>query len=259
MASLLNMTIPAIRYLGIVDTRGSSINKPPIPLGKTNIPYNVAKLNYSKLYHRGSPLVLIYHTHTTECYKYEPAQINYRSRDFDVGVVSIGNLIAKTLYEEYDVETLQIFDVYDDPEYNGAYDRSLTGIQDALAKYPSIKYIFDVHRDAPPETETGMTAFTATIDGKSAVKIETVVAEKAVYFEQNLAFADQIENAMNAMYPGLFKRQVIMPYYYNQFLQPQSLLFEVGGCYDSPEAARYSAILLSRVLGETIGKRSKTE
>lgn len=38
--------------------------------------------------------------------------------------------------------------LYDYPAYNGSYDRSKAAVRDWLAKYPTIRIILDVHRDA---------------------------------------------------------------------------------------------------------------
>ena len=38
--------------------------------------------------------------------------------------------------------------LYDYPSYTGAYDRSGAAVEQWLAKYPTIKIVLDVHRDA---------------------------------------------------------------------------------------------------------------
>ena len=38
--------------------------------------------------------------------------------------------------------------LYDDPAYDGAYERAADAIRGYLAKYPTLSFVLDVHRDA---------------------------------------------------------------------------------------------------------------
>jgi hypothetical protein len=67
-----------------------------------------------------------------------------------------------------------------------------------------------------------------------------------------MVFSQEIKAMMDTMYPTLYKRQIEIAYYYNQFIQPNSILLEVGSNFNTPEEGRYTAVLVGRTLGELI-------
>ena len=100
-----------------------------------------------------SPLVLILHTHTTEAYNDEgeyyesPLSEFARSHDENKNVIRIGQTIAKILNQN-GIPTIHVKSYHDDISYNDAYANSERTIKSYLEKYPTIKYVFDIHRDA---------------------------------------------------------------------------------------------------------------
>ena len=100
----------------------------------------------------GAPLVLIMHTHGSEAYTpAEPADFvsegTYRSSDPAYSVIGVGDAMAATL-SEYGISVVHDRTLYDDPLYDGSYERSAQGVTAYLEKYPTIAYVLDVHRDA---------------------------------------------------------------------------------------------------------------
>jgi hypothetical protein len=75
-------------------------------------------------YHNGEPLVVIYHTHTTESYNADPSATTYRSTDPTQNMVTIGAIVSQILYEEYGIQVLHITETFDQP-YDTAYEKSL--------------------------------------------------------------------------------------------------------------------------------------
>ena len=56
--------------------------------------------------------------------------------------------------------------LYDYPEYAGAYDRSLAGIDRYLKEYPSIRFVLDVHRDAIEASDGSQVKVVSEIEGQ---------------------------------------------------------------------------------------------
>ena len=98
------------------------------------------------------PQVLIMHTHATETYRlnqglWYPADSTGRSTDLTVNMAAVGAEMARVL-NEAGVNTLQDTTLHDYPSYTGSYGRSNATVRRYLEKYPSIKIVLDVHRDA---------------------------------------------------------------------------------------------------------------
>lgn len=260
LSQMIKLAIPAIDF---INGETPDLNEPDPPDDssqpvKPDYNIDVERLDYKQQYHKGKPLILIYHTHTTEAYIIEEKPKSYRSTDFDIGVVSVGKLMAQTIYEDYGIEVLHITDIFDQP-YNGAYDRSYKAIQNALKKYPSIKYMFDVHRDGLNQSDTNRAAYYAKIEGNPAAKVAIVLGVKSEYTDQNTKFASLVSGKMNDMYPGLYKKLIKKEYYYNQYIIPNSILLEVGSNLTTPSEARTTATMVGKVLAEVVKNKEGSQ
>lgn len=203
------------------------------------------------------PQVLIMHTHATESYELEAngwfdPEYTARRTDTTLNMVSVGAEIAAKL-NAAGIVTLQDATLHDYPSYNGSYERSNATVRAYLQKYPSIKVVLDVHRDAI-ETNGQRVAAVAEIDGVNAAQIMLICgADKngnLPNFKQNLGFAAAFENAMESRYPGL-TRPVLFDYrYYNQDLTTGSLLIEIGSHGNTLAEAQYTGRLVGTAMAE---------
>ncbi|WP_138268739.1 stage II sporulation protein P [Anaerofustis stercorihominis] len=218
---------------------------------KMNDDKTVSKVN------DGKPLVLIYHTHATESFKDKTSKGTYRSRENDENMVSVGEEMAEVLEKEYGIICIHDTSLHDYPSYNAAYDNSLESAEKILKENPSIKYVFDIHRDGLPSSNNNE-KYNGKVGSKSAAKVMTVLGMNHKNSSKNLSFANKINKQFSSMYPdinlGIIKRE---PYRYNQWLSPNSLLFEIGSNLNNLEEAKYSAKLLGRVVGEVIKEDMK--
>ncbi len=206
------------------------------------------------------PQVLIMHTHTTESYfpftgDYYDKTYSSRSTDNTQNMVAVGNKIEEEL-KKAGIGVIHDTTQHDYPSFNGAYDRSAVTVQNYLKKYPSIKIVLDVHRDAIISGDT-VTAPVADVNGKTAAQVMIVngcANENINYpnFLQNLSFSAALENQMEGDYPGL-TRPVLFDYRkYNQHLTTGSILLEVGGHGNTLEQATYSGELIGASLGKLL-------
>ncbi len=202
-------------------------------------------------YHNGNPLILIYHTHTTESYCEDISSNVYRNTDNNKNMVMIGDIVAKVLYEEYGIEVLHLRETFDVP-YDGAYDRSLEAAQQRIASYPSIKYSFDIHRDGLSATEEGKKIYSTDIEGVASAKVMIVLGNQADNYPDNLAFSELLSSHMQSMYPPLYRSTIEKQYKYNQFITDKCLLFEVGSNLSTYEEAQNSAVFLARSLANAV-------
>ncbi len=203
------------------------------------------------------PLVLIMHTHTTECYMKEASdsyssETPQRSTDLSETVVAAGEIIAEML-AEYGISSVHDQTVHDYPAYTGAYDRSQETVIDYLERYPSIQIVIDVHRDAI-EAEGIRYAPVAEINGRSAAQVMIIVGNHNVpRFRYNLRLASLLQGKMESLYPGLTRPLLVADRNYNQDLTKGSILVEMGASANSFDEAMYAAELVGISLAQLLG------
>ena len=208
------------------------------------------------------PQILIMHTHATEDYRlsaglwYRPGD-GSRTTDRDLNMCAVGRVMADTL-NAAGLNTLHDETLNDYPSYTGSYANSRAVVQQYLARYPSIKVVLDVHRDAI-ETENGSRmAPVCTVDGRQAAQVMIIcgcdngTTVQLPDWRQNLRVAAAWERAMEGMYPG-FTRPVLFSYrFYNQDLTTGSLLIEIGGHGNNLNEALYAGQLAAKGLAAAL-------
>ncbi|MBE6038720.1 MAG: hypothetical protein E7218_05880 [Anaerofustis stercorihominis] len=239
----------------IPDNTGSNTNDKIPDNNNTNMStsrYENISSDYSKL-HNGKPKVLIYHTHTTEAYLTSPdaKPSSWRSTDPKKNLITVGSVVSQVLHDEYGIEVLYLSEIFDQP-YTGAYSKSYDAAEAAIKKYPSIEYVFDIHRDGLANKEGNRDIYLTNIEGQDCASIMFVLSTESPYIDEMRVFAKQIKNKMNTLYPTLFRRNMDRNYCYNMVFSPNSMLFEVGSNLTTVSEARTSAVFLGRTLGEII-------
>ena len=210
--------------------------------------------------HSDEPQVLIYHTHTTESFEpfvrdYYDASFNYRTTEETKNMVMVGNAIAKQL-EEADITVIHDTTIHDYPSYNGSYDRSAVTIRNILEKYPSIKVILDIHRDAVSADGIAYQPF-VEIDGKEAAQIMIISGcddgtMNMPDYLQNFRLASLFQKQIESDYKGL-TRPILFDYRkYNQNLSTGALLFEIGSHGNTLEQVQYSGELVGKSIARAL-------
>lgn len=206
------------------------------------------------------PTVLIVHTHTTECFQsassaYYDAACPTRTRDCSRNMVAVGDALVNSLAKN-GITAVHDCTVHDYPAYSGAYDRSEDTIRAALEKYPSIRIVIDLHRDAIENADGTRIAPVADINGRSAAQFMIIAGCDDGRFNmpdymENFRLACLIQNTAEEMYAGL-ARPVLFDYRnYNQHITTGSLLIEVGSHGNSLDEALYTGELLGDILALT--------
>ena len=206
------------------------------------------------------PLVLIMHTHTTESYEpyirdYYDDSFSSRTTDLEKSVAAVGGKIAEQL-EAAGIGVIHDETVHDYPQYTGAYDRSAKTVEEYLEKYPSIKIVIDVHRDAIEEDSVRY-APAVDINGKSAAQVMIICGCTNVpQYRYNLRVAARLQSAMESDWQGLTRPILFDERNYNQEMTHGSFLIEMGSNANSLDEALYSGELVGKSLARVIHELS---
>lgn len=204
------------------------------------------------------PQVLIIHTHTTETFMSEDRDYYTdkdlsRTNDNEKNMVKLGSIVAKKL-NDAGIVTIHDTTVHDYPKYDGSYSRSAETVCNNLKKYPSIKIVIDMHRDAIASGENDKVKLTTEINGKKAAQIMLVMGSQSgsvtnfPNWQENLKFAVRLQQKIEQKYPSLARSISLMSRNYNESLTTGSMLIEIGTDGNTLEEVSYSAELLGEAL-----------
>ncbi len=206
------------------------------------------------------PIVLIYHTHGTEGYA-EEGKTSYakknlpRSTDTSKNVVAVGEALAQTLVS-LGVPTYHCKTMFDKGDYNHAYQNSRAGVDEILKQYPSIRYIFDLHRDAL--SGDGVTYKVLTYDESTPIaQVMLVVGTDSAgadhgNWRENFAFAVDVQYLMTKRLSNIMRPICIKNSSYSQELSPRAMLIEIGTCVNTLSEAKEAALILGQTLAAYI-------
>lgn len=133
--------------------------------------------------------------------------------------------------------------------YNYSYVASRYFIKEELTKN---KYdlIIDLHRDAASKERT-----TTTIDGKKYAKVMFVIGKKNSAYKKNYEVAQTLNDMIKEKYPDLTRGILLQSGsnvngIYNQDLNENIILIELGGNYNAYEEVKNTIDLISVIIGE---------
>ena len=207
------------------------------------------------------PQILILHSHGSEAYSQNDGDLYvesdpFRTTDCTHNVVRVGEEMAE-VFRSHGFQVVHDTNLYDYPAYNGAYERSQAAVADYLEKYPTIKIVLDVHRDALVGTDGAIYKLVSQENGEKVAQVMLVVGTDAgganhPNWANNLALAIRFQKELLSDYVTLARPIVLRSSSYNQQLSPGSLLVEVGGhgntLTEALSGARLFAESVSQVL-----------
>lgn len=205
--------------------------------------------------HDAAPQVLIIHTHGSEAYTMPEGQ-GYvstgtcRTSDTTKNVVRVGDEIA-TVLSSYGISVLHDRTLYDDPLYEGAYGRSLAGIEAYLEKYPSLTFILDIHRDAVEDAQ-GRQYKLISQEEPNAAQLSFVMGSNHEGWQENLKLAIATAEAIREDYPTMMRPITLRNSNYNQHKSLGSMLVEVGAAGNSLDEALNSARIFSDAFAKVL-------
>ncbi len=203
--------------------------------------------------------VLVVHTHGTEAYTPEGVTSDSiddpyltRSDDNEENVVSVGKVFAEEL-EKCGIKTLHYDIAIDEESYTEAYENSAAVIKQLLKKHPSIKYVFDIHRDGVMLSSGEKAKVVCEINGQTAAQVMFVVGTDTLgqehdSWQDNLTLAVKLQLRLEDRFQEFTRPISIKQGAYNQQYSPMGLLIEFGSDGNTLAEAKYSAKMLAREL-----------
>ncbi len=212
-------------------------------------------------YGKESPVVLIIHTHGTEAYAEDGANTysqkdNCRTKDVSKNVVAVGAVMAE-YFESVGIPTLHCGEMFDAESYTDAYERSSAVVREFTAIYPSIQYVFDVHRDSVIDSDLTKLRPVTVLDGKPTAQFMCVIGtdERTGFHKEwrtNLAFACQLQSRLWGKCDSLPRRMSVRSASFYQNYAPGSLLLEIGSCGNTLTEAKNCAKAVAEELAKMI-------
>lgn len=201
------------------------------------------------------PQILIMHTHATEDYRlsaglwYRPGD-GARSTDRSINMCAVGRVMADTL-NAAGLNTLHDETLNDYPSYTGSYANSRAVVQQYLEKYPSIKIVLDVHRDAI-EDRAGHQYKVITREDPHCAQISFVMGSNNDHWLENVKLAVAVQQKLTDMSPTLMRPLTLRNSNYNQHLTTGSMLVEIGTAGNSLDEALRAAGLFAAGFAQVI-------
>ena len=193
--------------------------------------------------------VVLYHTHNAETYL--PSAGVSKVSGQNGGVVQAAGVLQTNLQQTYGIRTVHSTELHDYPNWNRSYQNSRDTVQQLLKRYPDVKAVFDIHRDAG---FTSKEPTTTVINGKKAARIMLVIGANHENWKANLAFARELETVCDTLYPGLLRENIHIKETgrYNQQIHPHAVLLEIGSDLNTQQEADYALECFSRVVYEVL-------
>lgn len=201
-----------------------------------------------------NPIVYIYNTHQLEEYN----KTNLEEYNIKPNVLMASYILREYLNRNNIKTVVETADITDFLNVNGwnyskSYNASRFYLDEAIKKYPNLKLIIDLHRDAIEYNVS-----TVTINDKKYAKVLFIVGLDYENYQPNLDLANSLNNLINSKYPGL-SRGVLKKSgknvngIYNQDLKNNIVLIECGGYQNNIDEVMNTMIALSDIIKIYLG------
>ncbi|MEG1043892.1 MAG: stage II sporulation protein P [Oscillospiraceae bacterium] len=206
------------------------------------------------------PQVLIIHTHATEAFEeydctYYDTRGTWRTTDNNKNMVAVGDVLEIEL-ESQGINVIHDYTQHDYPSYNGSYSRSAKTVKEYLKKYPSIKVVFDLHRDAVEREDCVIVKSVADVGGKKAAQVMVVSgcdedgSLNMPNWKENFRLAVDITNKLESDNKGITRPIFFCNAKYNMDLSEGLLILEFGTHANTLDEAKETARCVGKSLGE---------
>lgn len=216
----------------------------------------------------GKPVVYVYQTHSYESFlpllKNADSPQEAYVTDPRANMIAIGKKLAAELEQRgigviHETTKMQPLLLKKGLEHQDAYQLARTLAVTALEEHESLKYLFDLHRDAARREET-----TVVINGVPYARLAFVIGKENRNFEENLYLAKQLHHLLEKKYPGLSrgvigKKGPLTNGVFNQDLSGGAVLIEVGGVDNTLKELYRSVEALADVFADYYWKHAKKQ
>jgi stage II sporulation protein P len=170
-----------------------------------------------------------------------------RSTSTDENMISVGKVFEKAI-EDNGIKAIHCTVMHDLESYRDSYSRAAESIEKYLKQYPSIKYVFDLHRDSIIKADGELISAVSTIDGQNHAQIMPVIGTGASDWEENMSFALKLRDLLNGRYTNLCRPICLRESTYNQNMGAVSVLLEIGTSGNTLEEAKRAATLVAEAI-----------
>lgn len=201
-----------------------------------------------------APQILIYHTHSQEAF------VDSREGVAADTVVGIGTYLTDILEEQYGYNVIHDTSSYD--LVNGVLDRNLAynyarpAIEKILEENPTIEVVIDLHRDGVAKRSTMLngeeTAQIMLFNGLCRDTNGPLTRLDNPYIQDNLSFSLQLQMKSLELYPGLFYKNYLHAYRYNQHVRQKSILMELGTHLNTLQSAKNAMPPFAEILDSVL-------
>lgn len=188
------------------------------------------------------PVVYIYNTHQTEEY------VDYSVYE---AAKKLNDMLNKNSYytSYFEEQSVKVFLEQNDMKYYKSYTASRKYLGEAIIKYPSLTYFFDIHRDSVLKNKS-----TLSYNDKSYAKVLFVVGTDNPNNQINYENANKLNELIKSKVPNISRgiaKHGGKGYngVYNQDVSENTFLIEIGGKENTKEEVEntiniiYEAIL----------------
>ncbi len=195
------------------------------------------------------PKVYLYNTHQLEEYASGSASLYHVTPN----VMMLSYILREKLNDRgipTIVEENPVTEILNANQWNYAASYQVTRLflEDAKAKYDSLEYFIDLHRDSVAKNIT-----TTTIDGVAYARTLFILGMENPHYQENAKMIESLQSLLETYYPGLSrgiykKAGKGVNGVYNQDFHPNTILIEVGGVDNSIEEVFHTAEAIADVL-----------
>lgn len=201
------------------------------------------------------PIIYLYNTHQLE---------NYNNKNLSIYNITPNVLMASYILKEklnkngistiVEDTNLSEFLNLNHWNYASSYKATRMLLLEKMNKYDSLKYFIDIHRDSVNRNRT-----TVTINNKTYAKILFVIGLEHKNYEYNLEVTNKLNDLIKEDYPsltkGIYKKSGKgVDGIYNQDVDKNCILIEIGGVDNTIEEVYNTLEVLSNVLTKFVGE-----
>ncbi len=207
-------------------------------------------------YGKDAPVVLIIHSSNRECYSdgisYSPDGAFY-SDTKNVG--DIGEIICQNL-NKLGVNAIHINETYASGSILSSKEEYESSLKEALNKYPSISYVFNISRDVKINSDLSMDKSTLPIGNEACAQIGIICGTNDDFVtkdqNENAQFAFGFASSLNEKGVKLIKSNTISRFALSQNYEPICLKIDIGSYANSFEEASLCAEAFAFYISEYI-------
>lgn len=205
-----------------------------------------------------NPIIYLYNTHQLENYSNENLDIYGITPNVQMASYilreKLNSLGIQTIVEEANMSDILNKNSWD---YSYSYQASRQLLQKAISTHKTLKYFIDLHRDSISRDLS-----TITINNKNYAKVLFVIGLDHNSWQPNYNFSNALNELINTNYKGLSrgilkKTGMNVNGIYNQDINPNCILIEIGGVDNTIEEVYNTMIALSDILSKYIKENQK--